>query len=303
MGKKVDLSSLTFEGRKLDEVLKEQEDKKKVSAIEYERQQEQSRGMQLYGIKWGRAVKSPRGRSSKARLWSDHKIRREYGLMKKPYGNQWQNLLWLIAFKPPVTAKSATETLDADSTSTISAALSSIQEYLGDNNAYGASLVYRGSVSGRYHYTPMAFQHLPEGTSITDEDRKDWFDRACEQYKAARLIHSRQQAAARKAKKEGKEIDPKHKKEFVHFPETPPEPQATPEAIADQRDQDWNEKLKEAQDNVYKATENVTDKLRIVIRNMINETLEREGLDTSGKRLDLNINVTGKIKFRFGLGD
>jgi hypothetical protein len=287
----IDLSNISFENRKLEEVLRERQEKKHSMEIEEERQKDQMRGLRLYGVKWGRAVKSSRGRSSKARLWSDHKIRREYGLMKKPYASQWQNIIWLIAFEYPVTARDTTEKLEAHNTSTVSAAFSSIQQYLGVNNAYGASLLHRENVSGRYEYTPM-------GKPESDEDRKDWFDRACKQYKEARLIHSRQQTADRKAKTEDQETPE---------PTIQPAPQVTSEkpftidAKGVTVEEVMQEVVDEAITNKPRADNEETDRqLEAVLETFIVDKLKE--LNT-GKRLDLNINVTGKIKFRFGWGD
>lgn len=190
------LSGITFENKILAEVLKEREEKRRTSAIEQERRREENRGARFSGIPWGRTVKTTyHGRSGKAKIWDDHKIRREYGLEKKKFGSQWENCLWLIAFESPITgntiSKKTGETIGG-----ITGALSYIHNCLGEKNRYGPPMIKR-----QRDFLRAPYKYSPIEKLETDEDRTTWFEKARENYPEAHRVMIKDQKADRKPRR------------------------------------------------------------------------------------------------------
>ena len=191
-----ELDGISFENRKLVEVLKEKEARDKISEVEQERRREQNRGQRFTGIPWGRTVKTTyRGRSSKAKHWDAHKIRREYGLMKKSFNSQWENCLWLVAFEPPVDYKQVAKIVKG-SVGGVTGALSYMWTFIGENNNYGPAFIRRFLLepNGCHQYEPI--EELK-----TEEDRSAWFDKAHAAFSAARQKYNKRRTDEKKQAK------------------------------------------------------------------------------------------------------
>jgi len=89
-------------------------------------------------------------------------IRKEYGIMKKPYNTLTENVLWVIFEKGPISAKNIAVELDfAGTQSTLSAALSAIWKRL------GAEVVSREAQEG-HHKSYIYYRH-PHHPSVSVE--------------------------------------------------------------------------------------------------------------------------------------
>ena len=88
--------------------------------------------------------------SRRVKRFTDREIRKEYGIMAKPFGSVAANLIYAIIENGPLDGQEMAEVIEYEGgQSSISASLSTIWHRLG---ADGAGIIERESHSGKYRY-------------------------------------------------------------------------------------------------------------------------------------------------------
>lgn len=106
--------------------------------------------------------------------WTDEEIRKEYGIMTKPYRSTTKNILWVLHNNQPewVSSKGIQQTL-GKSAAQITPRISEIWNHLGDSSGQG--LVLREHISGRsfkYRLNPEVKISFEELTNAFDMAKK-----------------------------------------------------------------------------------------------------------------------------------
>lgn len=120
---------ITVDGKPLINIIEKGEEDEKTREIEEERR-EAVRIPHKRQKPWGK--RTHRGRSGKAIKLTDEQIRKEYGLMKKPFATVAENVLYTMITEGPISTRDIAQKLNMlDKVGSISAATSTIWKYMG----------------------------------------------------------------------------------------------------------------------------------------------------------------------------
>ena len=155
--KPVDLTGCTFQGKKLSaQELEERE--RRSEAMEQHRKE--INGNVILIRKHVKATgNEPETKkvSVRGRFFSPREIRKEYGIMAKPYDSHTLNVLWCIVHKSPVDLRAIADIMEyADykiASRHFSGALSNLWTCLGDKEPYGCNWISRKNDHGRFFYS------------------------------------------------------------------------------------------------------------------------------------------------------
>ena len=156
--KRVDLTGCSFQGKQLSpQQLEEQE--RRSEAME-EHRKTVGDNVIILRRKHSKATgNEPETRkvSVRGRHFSSNEIRKEYGIMTKPYDSKIMNILWCIINKGPIDLRGIADALDYDkdyalATKHLSGPISSLYRYLGNKPPYGCGWIKRNLDGKRFHY-------------------------------------------------------------------------------------------------------------------------------------------------------
>jgi hypothetical protein len=152
-------SGITIDGEKtLEEFLDEEEAKALSEGVELESREVRRSLYRGKGIRW----ESEKGRSGRTRFFTDREIRKEYGIMAKPFQTTVENIIWAIFHKQPITVKQIAKEINWEkSISSLSAQMKGIWDRLGVE----AQIIDRKPVKGGPGFTYF----VRDGVDMTDE--------------------------------------------------------------------------------------------------------------------------------------
>lgn len=137
-----DLTNIHVEGKPLKEILEEIPD----SEIEEVRKSEQKKSLYHNGVIKFRKITSKSESHGDVRVYTDDEIRRERGIMSKPFKTQIENVLWTIKHKGPITVKQIAEDLNYK-TERISACMANVWNAVGEGQPKSAKLIGRHKIA------------------------------------------------------------------------------------------------------------------------------------------------------------
>lgn len=166
--KRVDLTGCSFQGKQLSaQELKERE--RRSEAME-EHRKIVGDNVIILRRKHSKATgNEPETRkvSVRGRHFSSNEIRKEYGIMAKPYKLKTMNILWCIINQGPIDLRGMADALDyhknyALATKQLSGPISNIYKHLGDKTKYSAGWLTRESDGNRFFYSVVGEERSVE---------------------------------------------------------------------------------------------------------------------------------------------
>jgi len=189
-----------IEGKPLEEYLEDVERDKKSKEVEglrkeFEKKKHKSRG--TYANE--RQQQDTRRVAKRVQWLTDHEIRKEYGIMEKPFESQAENAIWVILQKGPVTVKEIGQNLKWNGKpNTLSAMVATVWSRLGNMHPGAAKIIDRE----KDPHSPAHRYFKAKGIDISPEA-------AIEQYKlTGTKQHRMKRAAARGEQHEEPETKP-----------------------------------------------------------------------------------------------
>ena len=137
------VKGVSINGVELKEYLQKQEADKKTEEIEQTRSSYQHLKHTKHHIPYVHTKKPSPAKDKVARRvrhLSDREIREEYGIMKKPFKTQPENLIWLIIEKGPITVEEIQREMgwvETKKTSSVAAIIVRIWNAIGDEGGLG----------------------------------------------------------------------------------------------------------------------------------------------------------------------
>lgn len=180
-----------IEGKPLEKYLEDFERDQKSKEVENVRRGFESKRLKTRGTYASerKALEETRRVSKRVRWLSDHEIRKEYGLMEKPFETHPENAIWVILQKGPATVRQVGEQLQwKGKGNTLSAMMATVWKRLGQDHPGAAKILDRQ----KDPHTPAHSYFKAEGLDISPEA-------AIEEYKLA----GRRQAKMAVAEKRG----------------------------------------------------------------------------------------------------
>jgi hypothetical protein len=175
------LEGVFVEGKPLEQFLEDQERDDKSRQIEDVRKQSEKR--QKFTVVYGdekTPAEDTRKVAKRVKYYSDREIRKEFGVMKKPFESNAENALWSIWEKGPLSPKEVGKEIQfVGNTSSLSAMVSTIWHRLGNMHEGALDIISRTSEHGTFRYQKK------RGIDISVEQ-------AIEKYKLAGAAQHRQ---------------------------------------------------------------------------------------------------------------
>ena len=155
--KPVDLTGCTFQGKKLSAQELEERERRSAAMEEHRKTVDKKVILIRKHVKATGNQEETRKVSVRGRFFSPREIRKEYGIMAKPYDSHTLNVLWCIVHKSPVDLRAIADIMEyADykiASRHFSGALSNLWTCLGDKEPYGCNWISRQNDHGRYFYS------------------------------------------------------------------------------------------------------------------------------------------------------
>jgi hypothetical protein len=158
ISKQPDLTGCTFEGKQLSAA--ELEEQERLSEfMELHRQEIQGKLVILRRKHQGAkgSLAETKRVARRAKRFTANEIRKEYGIMKKPYKTKIENILWCICNKGPIDMNGMGEELGLppgkETSKALSGPISNMFNLLGTEKPYAIGWVDREREDGRYYYS------------------------------------------------------------------------------------------------------------------------------------------------------
>ena len=148
------MEGVFVEGKPLCEFLEDEERDDKSRQIEDVRKQGEKRQKQtvVYGDE-KKPLEDTRRVAKRVKHYTDREIRKEFGIMKKPFGSHAENAVWAIWEKGPLSTKEVGAEIEySSSQSSLSAMVSTIWHRLGHMHPGAACILERSSHHGTFQY-------------------------------------------------------------------------------------------------------------------------------------------------------
>ena len=196
---RIDLSGCTFQGKQLSaHQLAERE--RRSEAMKEHRKEIDNKVIILRRKHTKAKGNEPETRkvSVRGRHFSSNEIRREYGIMAKPYKSKVENVLWCILNKGPIDMRGMADVLEYDdyalATKKLSGPISNLFRCLGTKSKWGCGWITRKMDGKRYHYQAVD----------TEKSVEVMYAKYCE---INRKIWQKKRDAKKEADQEGPESD------------------------------------------------------------------------------------------------
>lgn len=146
------LNGIFVEGEHVEEYLKKVEGDKKAKEIEAERLRvERTRGGKIR-LAFDKAKGGPRV-ARRVKRFTDREIRKEYGIMEKPFESHAENCIWVIMEKGPVTVQDIGRELEwKNKVNSLSAMVATVWSRLGNTHEGAAGVIDRYKHGNAYVY-------------------------------------------------------------------------------------------------------------------------------------------------------
>ncbi len=200
--------------------------------------------------------------SKRAHRFSTKEIRKEYGIMNKPYESKIENILWCILNKGPVELKDIAKILEYTdpkiASRKLSGPISNMHTCLGQKEPYGVGWIVRETDGGRYFYKAV------------DQTRsvEVMYDKYCEINKI--IWRDRQEKRKQRVK----------------------------DLAADRRQEREEDKMQDQEERKTKPVGN--DELSEIDNSMANSIMDIIAKGVS-KRLGIQVEISHKIEILFGI--
>jgi hypothetical protein len=148
------IEGVFVDGKPLEEFLIDQERDAKSKEIEEVRKA--SEHYQKATIVYGdekRSKEDTRRVAKRVKYYTDREIRKEYGIMKKPFDSHAENAIWVMWEKGPINTTDIGKEIEyPGSLGSLSAMVSTIWKRLGNMHTGAMDIISRENHHGTYHY-------------------------------------------------------------------------------------------------------------------------------------------------------
>lgn len=159
------MGGIFIEGKPIEKYLEDQERDRKSHEVEGIRKSQETKYHKAVVYTSERVQKDNRRVARRVRRLPADQIRKEYGLMNKPYGTNIENVLWCIVNKAPITTKEIAKELKY--TGDLSSTMANVWNSLGCTGKGGsACLIDRSRVKGK---GPRRFAYFVLDKKLTVE--------------------------------------------------------------------------------------------------------------------------------------
>lgn len=262
--KRVDLTGVTFQGKQLStQALEEAE--RRSDFMEKERRKEIGEKviiLRRQHTKARGAQDETRKVSRRAKYFTKGEIRKEYGLMEKPYPTKVENILWCILNKGPIDMRGIADEMNYNdygvATRSLSGPLSAIYKALGPKKPHGVNWMAR-ALDGKRNFYSMKREGAEKSVEVLYAKHKEITSGLARE----RVTKRRQRVK---------------------------------ELIAQDKKKAEEKKGIDVSVDVGQAGED-----QVVSVNAVMEVIQDAVVNAIGKSLGVEIRVTGAVKILFGL--